>query len=114
MANEKMNLEREITNDRFYSDGNDFVILKKVVDGKVVFDNTKKKNNKKESSKKQNKQNNTIKKLEKKGVKLTNSEKALIKKADNFLEKAKEGKISESESQKKVLEIFGKLTTIKD
>ena len=39
----KKEKEELITNPRFYSDGEDFVFLKKVVDGKVVFDNTKKK-----------------------------------------------------------------------
>ena len=41
--------EELITNPRFYSDGNDFVFLKKVVNGKVIFDNTKKKGAKKTS-----------------------------------------------------------------
>ena len=35
--------KKEIIKDkRFYSDGKDFVVLKKVIDGKVVEDNTKK------------------------------------------------------------------------
>ena len=34
--------KKEKLSDKFISDGSDFVFDKKVVDGKVVFDNTKK------------------------------------------------------------------------
>ena len=56
----------------------------------------------------------SVKKMEKEGVKLTKSEKALVRKADDFLQKAKDGKMSESEAMKKVGEIYGKLTTYKN
>ena len=51
---ENFKMEKEakkevISNPRFYSDGSDFVFDKKVVNGKVIFDNTKKKGAKKAS-----------------------------------------------------------------
>lgn len=73
--------------------------------------------NKKESKiimAKETKKIDTVKKLEKDGIKLSKNEKALVRKGDEIRKKAQEGEISESEAKKQFIEIYKKLTTIKD
>ena len=63
---------------------------------------------------KETKKIDTVKKLEKDGIKLSKNEKALVRKGDEIRKKAQEGEISESEAKKQFIEIYKKLTTIKD
>ena len=68
--------------------------------------------NKKESKiimAKETKKIDTVKKLEKDGIKLSKNEKALVRKGDEIRKKAQEGEISESEAKKQFTEIYKKL-----